>query len=124
MISKIRNLFQKIKANREARLWPEREIIVEFNDNQLSASYPNGDKLTVNLGNLQVVKIITNDSGPWGADVWYSFSSAESRCSFPQGATGEKEATQYLFSLSGFDESNFIKAMGSTSNSEFVCWEK
>lgn len=113
-----------MKANREARLWPEREIIVEFNDECLSAVYPNGDKLTVNLEDLQEVKIITNDSGPWGADVWYSFSSTESRCSFPQGATGEKEATNYLLNLNGFDESNFIKAMGSTSNSEFVCWKK
>ena len=84
-----------MKANREARLWPEREIIVELNGESLSASYPNGDLLKVNLGDLQEVKIITNDSGPWGADVWYLFSSTESRCGFPQGATGEKEATEY-----------------------------
>ena len=83
MIARIRDWCQKWKEAREARMWPEREIVVELSGNDIIASYPNGDKLAADLNSLQEVKIITNDSGPWGADVWYSFSSINSRCSFP-----------------------------------------
>ena len=40
------------------------------------------------------VAIETNDSGPWGADVWWLLFGTSDRlvCSFPQGATGESEA--------------------------------
>lgn len=106
------------------RLWPERQIVVEINHPEISASYPTGHKLVADLSDLVNVKIITNDSGPWGADVWFSFNSTNGRCRFPQGATGEDDAVEFLLKLDGFDESRFIKAMGSTSNEEFICWQK
>ena len=124
MFAKLKEWLRNRKNAREERLWPERQILVDLNENEMSASYPNGDKLVVELRALKKVMVLTNESGPWGADLWFSFSSDKSMCSFPQGATGEKNALEYLYALGGFDETNFIKAMGSTSNAEFICWEK
>ena len=124
MLGRIKEWLSRWKESRESRLWPEREIIVELTQSEISASYPNGDKLVADLDELKKVKVITNDSGPWGADVWFSFNSKNSRCGFPQGATGEELALEFLYTLDGFDETSFIKAMGSTSNEEFICWEK
>lgn len=112
------------RARKEASFCPEKQIFVELNDQKLVASYPDGERFTVDLNNLSEIKIMTNDSGPWGADVWYSFSSLDSRCIFPQGATGEEPIIDFLFNMEGFNESEFIKAMRSTSNSEFICWKR
>jgi hypothetical protein len=67
----------------------------------------------------------TNDSGPWGADVWWILvgNAPESGCVYPNGATGEQEALEALQRLPGFDNGQFIEAMTSTENARFVCWQ-
>jgi hypothetical protein len=44
----------------------------------------------------------TNDTGPWGADVWWLLFGSDEQLAgvFPQGATGESSALDYG-SLSG-----------------------
>ena len=67
----------------------------------------------------------TNDTGPRGADVWRMLEavSPEHRVCVPQGATGEQAVIDRLLGLPGFDYGQLIKAMGSTSNALFKCWE-
>jgi hypothetical protein len=63
----------------------------------------------------------TNDSGPWGQDVWWVVEGNGSRCTFPQGATGEVKAlAEFQRRFPSFE----VKGMNSTSNATFVCWEK
>ena len=73
---------------------------------------------------LHSVAIETNDSGPWGMDVWWLlFTEGDTlACAFPQGATGEKVAIDYLMSLEGFENSILIEAMGCTDNAVFRVW--
>jgi len=113
----------KKKAREEAR-WPERKIIISLGPEVISATYPNGTVESASIQSLNTVEVHTDDSGPWGADVWFIFASASGDCRFPQGATGEKEALDFMFALPGFDNEQFIKAMGSTSNAVFPCWQK
>lgn len=107
---------------REARAWPERQIIVEINEELITAKYPQGELRKASLGALEKIEVITNDSGPWGADVWFVLTSKSGVCSFPQGATGEKEVLNFMLALEGFNKKEFIKAMGCTSNCVFLCW--
>jgi hypothetical protein len=68
----------------------------------------------------------TNDTGPWGADVWWLLFGSDEQLAgvFPQGATGESSALDYLMILPGFDHEQLTKAMCSTANAVFPVWTK
>jgi hypothetical protein len=71
------------------------------------------------------VAIETNDSGPWGADFWWSIEGTDGRVAYPQGASGELEAlTVFRKVLPGFDAAAVAQANRCTSNARFVCWER
>ena len=75
---------------------------------------------------LSGVAIETNDRGPWGADVWWLLFDGNDQlaCTFPQGATGEDAAIDYISALPSFDHSEMIKAMTSTDNAVFAVWRR
>lgn len=75
---------------------------------------------------LAGVMIETNDSGPWGADVWWLMFDENDQlaCAFPQGATGESDAIDFFMQLGGFDNEAMIAAMGSTDNAVFPVWRR
>jgi hypothetical protein len=112
------------QANRDA-LMPERKILVSFTDAGIRASYPDGTTEAIEWPSVQRIYIETNDSGPAGADFWWVLEGDAARCAFPQGATGEAEAARVVASkFAGFDDMMVVKAVGSTSNARFVCWER
>jgi hypothetical protein len=74
---------------------------------------------------VERVVIETNDSGPWGADVWWLLEGEGTRCVYPHGATGDPEVLEeYMARFAGFSDAKVIEAMGSTANARFVCWER
>ena len=107
-------------------LYPESFWTVELCEEGICGTDHTGKSMTVPYEGLRTVAIATNDSGPWGADVWWLMYGAEGElaCAFPQGATGEKEALDYLFALPGFDHAEVAKAMGCTSEATFLVWCK
>jgi len=80
----------------------------------------------VRKDDLSGVAIQTNDTGPWGADVWWLLFGCNDQlsCAFPQGATGESALIDYLFALPSFDHGEMIKAMTSTENVTFAVWRR
>jgi hypothetical protein len=78
------------------------------------------------MSDLSGVMIETNDSGPFGPDVWWLLFGADDRlaCAFPQGAVGEQVVVNSLLGLPGFDHEAMIMAMGSTSNAVFPVWRR
>ncbi|HYJ84101.1 MAG TPA: hypothetical protein VEW26_14810, partial [Allosphingosinicella sp.] len=85
-----------------------------------------GASRAVAKAELAGVAIETNDSGPWGADVWWLLFGAHDglACAFPMGATGEQAAVDYLSGLAGFDHGMMIEAMQSTDNMIFPVWRR
>ncbi|GAO40795.1 hypothetical protein SCH01S_51_01280 [Sphingomonas changbaiensis NBRC 104936] len=85
-----------------------------------------GETKTVAKSDLSAVAVETNDSGPWGADVWWLLFDCSDRlaCAFPQGATGEKAVIDYIMRLPAFDYEAMIKAMASTENAVFPVWRR
>lgn len=104
--------------------FPEASWVVDVADDRISATDPAGDTQAVDLTELGGVMIETNDSGPFGADVWWLLFGPDDRlaCAFPQGASGEKDAMDLLLGLPGFDHEAMIMAMGSTANAVFTVW--
>jgi hypothetical protein len=99
---------------------------VSADERGFSATDHDGKTMFAPRQHLTSVAIATNDSGPWGADVWWLLYGADGQlaCGFPQGATGEKDVLDELMALPGFDQGETIKAMGCTSNATFIVWQR
>ena len=117
-------IVNQLKKRRAEYLFPERKYQVTLAHPLFSVSNPSGELFEASLNCLEKIEIITTDAGPWAADVWYVFSFSSGTISFPQGATGDKAAVDYLLSLPDFNELQFILAMSSSDNARFLCWQK
>jgi hypothetical protein len=117
--------FRRKREERAAAVMFERQVCVDFNDQGISATYPDGRTETIDWAAVERIAIETNDSGPWGADVWWLVEGERTRCAYPQGATGDPEAlAEYPKRFPGFSDAKVIEAMGCTSIARFVCWER
>jgi hypothetical protein len=104
-------------------LYPECMFVATVSESEISVQRPDGTVNSFPISKLQEVAIVTNDSGPIGADVWWVLSdSPNTGLTFPGGATGEQEILEFVQKLPGFDNERLIQSMGSTSNARFVCW--
>jgi hypothetical protein len=114
------------KPKKTAQLMPEGKWLVECDDDTLRATDHKGDVKQLKKTDLTGVIIETNDTGPWGADVWWLLFGADDRvaAAYPQGATGEEAMLNYLTSLPGFDHEKMIEAMQSTDNAVFPVWRQ
>ena len=125
MFEKIAAWIAKKKEERAEAVMFERAVIVRMDDQGISSTYPDGTVQAISWQDVQCVAIETNDSGPWGADVWWLLEGQDNHCTYPQGATGDPEALEeYPKRFADFSHEAVIKAMGCTSNARFVCWER
>jgi len=112
-------------AARKSALMFERQVVVTTTDAGISAAFPNGETQSISWADVDCVAIETNDSGPWGADFWWVLEGKNGRCAYPQGATGDLEVLDLLPTyFQGFCHGQVIQADRSTSNAQFVCWER
>ncbi|MBD3654739.1 hypothetical protein [Kangiella sp.] len=120
MFKRIKNWYQQRK---KSALF-EAEVTVTDKDGTITVAYPDGTIQTILWDKMESIEVHTNDSGPWGADVWWVLRATDCFCSYPQGATGEDALIPKYQALPGFDNEELIKAMGCTSNREFICWHR
>jgi hypothetical protein len=108
------------------KLLPESKWLVTLDEEAIHVMDDAGVAKSVDKCDLAGVAIETNDSGPWGADVWWLLFGADDRlaCAYPQGATGEQAAFDYLTALSSFNHADMINAMRSTGNAVFPVWRR
>ena len=109
-----------------ARLEPESKWVVDANDSFIRVTDHAGVMTELSKGDLSGVAIETNDTGPWGAVLWWLlFGTGDHMvCAFPQGATGEAALIDFLSALPAFDHGEMIKAMASTENAIFPVWRR
>ncbi len=85
-----------------------------------------GNQEFLHWNDLFEVGILTTGGGPWTQDVSFVLvvSGGKTGISVPQGAEGTDTFLAALQKLPGFDNEAVIKAMGSTSDARFVCWQR
>lgn len=106
-------------------LYPESEFCVEVGDDEIVCLMPDGECEVVSINELQMFEIITNDSGPFAPDVFWVLSTTRGKCVIPHGSSGDSQLLDWAEeSLRGFDNEQFIQAMGSTDNNSFLIWSK
>ena len=100
---------------------PEARFVVEVTtDDEIVCRAPGQAEQRVRMADVAAVYVETNDSGPWGADVWWQLDdgAGRTRVAFPQMATGEDAALKRLRQLPGFE----VRGMNSTADGRFMCW--
>lgn len=88
MLTMFKNLFKKTRSKNSV-LMPESLFHVTVTEEAIETLRPEGKVERVEFSRLKAVIIETNDTGPWGTDVWWILvGSDESHgCVFPGGAT-------------------------------------
>ena len=126
MFKAIANWWKDKQQQRQDALKFESQVNVSFNDSQVSVAFPSGETQSIAWQRVDCVAVEINDSGPWGADVWWLLESADCRrVAYPQGSTGDSEMLeQFPDRFPGFNHAAVIQAMGCTSNARFVCWQR
>lgn len=110
-----------------APLMPESQFVVRFDADTITVTAPSGEMQSVLWRELTKVGIRTTDDGPAQPDVFWGLHTGTENAAlvFPGGSTGEQEILVAMESrLPAFDDSQVIKAMGSTSNAYFLLWER
>ncbi len=102
----------------------EEDVIVDFDDEEITTLHPDGLSECVRWEDLSRVEVVTTDEGPFLCDVFYVLHGTSTAVAIPQGATGERQLVERLLKLPGFDGDTFIQAMGSTSNKRFAVWRR
>jgi hypothetical protein len=85
---------------------------------------PDGTQETVSWDDLEAVIILTTDEGPFRDDVFWLLKGSASGCAVPSETEGMSELMTRLQQLPGFDNDAVIRAMGSTDNATFLCWQR
>lgn len=107
-------------------LAPESKWVISMDNGRISVRDDAGAVRSILKDHLSGIAIETNDSGPWGADVWWLLFGKDDQlaCASPQGATGEDTMIDYFTALPSFDHGEMIKAMASTDNAVFAVWRR
>ena len=113
------------RINAPARLMPESQYTVVISDTQIAVQRPDHKLERAEIEDIDRIVVRTNSLGPWRPDFWWEFyTSSGLACSFPEGATGQESALELAGRLPGFDFENFNHAIGSTTDAEFLCWQR
>ena len=115
--------FFKKKKNVNEKLTPESKWIVEINGSKIKTIDYDGIEKSLDMHKIDQIIIETNDSGPWGTDVWWRILGRDGLLSYPGGATGESKMLKNFERLPNFNHGKLIRAMNSTDNAEFVIWK-
>jgi hypothetical protein len=108
----------------ERRAEPEAEYVMSLIDEVIAVRDPDGQEHRLAISDLRGVIVETDDSGPWGADLWWLLFGADDRVAvaFPGGAANEQIVIDRLMTLPGFDFEAMTRAMGSTDVAVFPLW--
>lgn len=99
----------------------EAAFVVEVTaDDDIVCRAPGQAEQRMRMIDVAAVFVETNESGPWGADVWWLLNdgAGQTRVAFPQMATGEDAALKRLSQLPGFE----VRGMNSVEGARFLCW--
>jgi hypothetical protein len=103
---------------------PEADFRVTITDILIKVEHPHRKTEQVLWGNIQEIKLINTEEGPWMPDVWLALIGKEDGCLIPQGSEGFDEVYDIVSKYDGFNFENVTHSMRCTDNAEFHLWSK
>lgn len=118
----LNSVFSCISVNKE--FYPEGPWISEITDEHYICKTNEGKEYRLDPKTVSIIKIITNDKGPFEEDVFYKLEGPDLSCYLPQAADPNGDFLEMLQSLKGFNNKAVMKAMTSTENKVFIIWDR
>lgn len=116
-------LFDKL-FNKNPRKSPEEEYTVTITDDYVKVEHPRVQTGKILWININSIKLINTDEGPWNPDIWLVLIGDNEGCVIPHGAKGFNEVYDIISKYDNFNFENFGKSMTTTENEEFDLWTK
>ncbi|MFC6592968.1 hypothetical protein ACFP81_13800 [Deinococcus lacus] len=88
----------------------------------LTLTHATGESEGLPLEGLRAVRIVTNDSGPFGNDLYFVLEGDWGVRAIPGDLDDCKQLFDLFDRLPDFDHQQSLQAMGSTSNAVFDVW--
>lgn len=119
-------LFEKLFKKKEPeKPWiPEEDYTVTITETCIRVEHPERKTEQILWNNIQEIKFINTDEGPWFPDVWLVLLGKEDGCLIPQGAKGYEKVYDIVSKYEGFNFENVLNSMRCTDNAEFLLWTK
>ena len=117
-------VFIEIRKSKKLRIEPEDYYIVTLNDSFIRVEHPKQKIEEIAWSDIEEIKLINTDQGPFLPDVWLALLGRETGCLIPQGAEGYDTVYDRVSKYDGFDFENVVKSMGCVDNVEFLLWKK
>ncbi len=103
---------------------PEDAFVVTITEDLVKIKHHDRKTEQVQWDNIQTIKLINTDQGPWLPDVWLALIGKGDGCLIPQGAKGFDEIYNIVSKYPNFNFANAIKSMTCTDNAEFHLWSR
>jgi hypothetical protein len=98
--------------------------VVQFDDEAVTCTRPNGNVERVQWSELRAVLIQTTADGPAVDDLFWILVGREGGCVVPSEAQGCDRLLERLQKLPGFDNKAAILAAQCVERQSFLCWNR
>ncbi|MCV9930002.1 hypothetical protein OIU83_20245 [Flavobacterium sp. LS1R49] len=103
---------------------PEDEYHITTTEESIKVEHPRRKTEEILWKDIEAIKLINTDEGPFAPDVWLALIGKNSGCLIPQGSKGFERVYDIVSKYENFNFENFIYSMSSTDNEEFLLWRK
>jgi hypothetical protein len=117
-------LFERFFGKYKSFQQPEDNFTVTLTNQFVKVEHPERKAEIVYWNDVEEIKLINTDQGPWAPDVWLALLGKESGCLIPQGAKGYDDIFDIVSKYAGFNFENVINSMSCTENEQFLLWKK
>jgi len=113
------NLFGKPKSRN-----PEDDFIITITHEWVRVEHPQRKTEQILWKDINEIKLLNTDSGPFLPDVWLVLMGEDSGCLIPQGAKGFDDVYNIVSKYEKFNFENVINSMSCTEDAQFLLWKR
>lgn len=119
----LKKIFRKTE-NKQPEDYPEDYFEVTITETFLMVSHSRIETKQIFWKEINEIKLINNNSGPFVPDIWMSLLGENSSCLIPHGSLGFDKVYNIVSKYKSFDFDNVTKSMRCVDNQEFLLWQR
>ena len=96
----------------------------QITDTYVKVTHPGREDEQINWDEIEYVKLVNTDEGPFLPDVWLILLGNGKGCSVPQGSEGWTKVYEVVSKYEGFNFERVIESAGCTDNKIFDLWKR
>ncbi|MBC9798448.1 hypothetical protein [Sinomicrobium weinanense] len=106
------------------RQQPEELYQMEISNTNIKVTHPKRNDEQINWNEIEEIKLVNMDEGPFLPDVWLILMGNGKGCSIPQGSEGWNKVYDIVSNYEGFNFENVIKSASCADNKTFDLWKR